>query len=225
MVGLRRHQGDSQRGSLWTGLLYGQGMDPLVMHMSPIANPWPRGPSDQPLSPLFLHRLSILGRQHFFPPFSDPRALLVCTVLHRFSPIQLFATLWTVAHQAPLSMGFLRQECWSGLPSLPGSSVHGILQARILEWVAIPLPGDLPDPRIEPISLTSPALAGRFFTTSTTWEGGLLACSVFYKQQVFTWVRGRAPYPGLCVTSNKCLSTSGPLFPDLYNDRVGQDAL
>ena len=52
--------------------------------------------------------------------------------------------------------------------SLPGSSVHGILHARILEWVAMPPPGDLPDPGIEPVSLMSPALAGRFFTTSAT---------------------------------------------------------
>ena len=50
------------------------------------------------------------------------------------------------------------------------SSVHGILQARILEWVAISSSGDLPDPGIEPASLTSPTLAGGFFTTSTTWE-------------------------------------------------------
>ena len=60
------------------------------------------------------------------------------------------ATLWTVARQAPLSMGFSRQQCWSGLPC---SS-----------------PGDLPDPGIEPESLMSPALAGRFFITSATWE-------------------------------------------------------
>jgi len=46
--------------------------------------------------------------------------------------------------------------------SPPGSSVHGLLQARILEWVAIPTPGNLPDPGIEPVS---PALAGGFFTT------------------------------------------------------------
>ena len=51
-----------------------------------------------------------------------------------------------------------------------GSSVHGILQASILVWVAVPTPGDLPDPGIEPVSLESPALAGGFFTTSTTWE-------------------------------------------------------
>ena len=46
-----------------------------------------------------------------------------------------------------------------------GSSVHGILQARILEWVAFP--GDLPDPGIEPMST---AMASRFFTTSSIWE-------------------------------------------------------
>ena len=54
--------------------------------------------------------------------------------------------------------------------SLPGSSVHGILQARILEWVACPPPRDLPDPGIELASLTSPALAGGPFTASATWE-------------------------------------------------------
>ena len=57
---------------------------------------------------------------------------------------------WAVARQAPLSMGFSRQEYWSGLP--------------------FPSPGDLPDLRTEPTSLTSPALAGGFFTTATTWE-------------------------------------------------------
>ena len=46
--------------------------------------------------------------------------------------------------------------------SLPGSSVLGILQARILEWVAISSSRELPDPGIEPLSLMSPALAGRF---------------------------------------------------------------
>ena len=54
--------------------------------------------------------------------------------------------------------------------SLPGFSVHGILQARILEWVTVIPPRDLPDPGIEPKSLMSPALASRFFTTSATWE-------------------------------------------------------
>ena len=49
-----------------------------------------------------------------------------------------------------------------------GSSVHGIPQARILEWVPFPPPGDLPNPGIELGSLMSPALAGRFFTTGAT---------------------------------------------------------
>ena len=57
---------------------------------------------------------------------------------------------WTVACQAPLSMGFSKQEYWSGLP--------------------FPPPGDLSDQRIEPASLMSPALAGRFFTTRAAWE-------------------------------------------------------
>ena len=58
-------------------------------------------------------------------------------------------TLGTIARKAPLSMGFSRQEYWSGLP--------------------FPSPGDLPNPGIKPASLESYALEGRFFTTSTTW--------------------------------------------------------
>ena len=68
----------------------------------------------------------------------------------------------------------LLQSCltlWDPMDcSLPGSSVCGILQTRILEWVACPPLGDLPNPRIEPRSRMSPALASRFFTTSITWE-------------------------------------------------------
>ena len=71
-------------------------------------------------------------------------------VLSHFSHVQLFATQWTVVCQVPLSMGFSRQEQWTGLP--------------------FPPPGDLPNPDIEPASLMFPALAGRFFTTSATWK-------------------------------------------------------
>ena len=53
--------------------------------------------------------------------------------------------------------------------TLPDASVRGIFQARILEWVAISCSRDLPDPGIELVSLASPALAGRFFTTSAAW--------------------------------------------------------
>ena len=58
----------------------------------------------------------------------------------------------------------------------PGSSVHGILQARILERAAIPPSGDLRDPGIEPMSLRSPALAGGFFIASTIWETQMRHC-------------------------------------------------
>ena len=71
-------------------------------------------------------------------------------MLSHISHIQLFATPWTVSCQILLSMGFSRQEYWSGLPCPP--------------------PGDLPNPGIEPTSLISPAFTGRFFTTSPIWE-------------------------------------------------------
>ena len=71
-------------------------------------------------------------------------------MLSHFSCVPLCATLWTAAHQALLSIGFSRQEHWSGFPCPP--------------------PEDLPDPPIELMSLLSPAPAGGFFTTSTTWE-------------------------------------------------------
>ena len=98
----------------------------------------------------FMHFLSFILRYFVF--FSCYLAILIlyACVLSHFSCVWLFVSWWTVAHQAPLSMRLSRQEHWSGLPCPP--------------------PRDLPDPGIEPVSLTSPALAGVFFTTSTTWE-------------------------------------------------------
>ena len=61
----------------------------------------------------------------------------------RFSPVRLLVIPWITARQAPLSMRLFRQEYWNGLPC--------------------PFPGNLPNPRIEPVSLKSPALAGEFF--------------------------------------------------------------
>ena len=52
----------------------------------------------------------------------------------------------------------------------PGSSAHGIFQQEYWSVLPCPPPGDLPDPGIEPTSVTAPALAGKFFTTSATWE-------------------------------------------------------
>ena len=70
----------------------------------------------------------------------------ICVCVCMLSCVRLFATPWTVTLQAPLSVGFPRQEYWSGLP--------------------FPTPRDLLDPGIEPLSLASPELAGCFFTTS-----------------------------------------------------------
>ena len=72
------------------------------------------------------------------------------SVLSHFSRTQFCATLQSVVHQTPLSMGFSKQEYWSSLPCPP--------------------PGDLLDPGIKPASLVSPARAGEFFTNSATWE-------------------------------------------------------
>ena len=68
-------------------------------------------------------------------------------MLSCFSHVRLFETQWTVACQAPLSMGFSRQEYWSGLTCLP--------------------PGNLPDLGIEPLSFWSSCTATRFFTTES----------------------------------------------------------
>ena len=88
----------------------------------------------------------------FILDFSPSLPTCVCVCVR--SRVWLFVTPQNIAHQAPLSMRFSRQEYWSGLP--------------------FPSPGDLPNPGIELESPTSPALAGRFFTTGATWEAQLL---------------------------------------------------
>ena len=69
------------------------------------------------------------------------------------SDVRLFATPWTIALQAALSMGFSREDYWNGLPYLSPEDLP-----------------NLPNPGIKPVSLTSPALVGGFFTISATWE-------------------------------------------------------
>ena len=98
----------------------------------------------QGLNPGLPHcRQTLYPLSHQGSPMDGIKELLILTellqvrVLSRLSHFRLFATPWTVAHQAPLSIGFPRQEYWSGLFASPG---------------------DLPDPRIKPISLVSPAL-------------------------------------------------------------------
>ena len=80
--------------------------------------------------------------------FMDSLNHIAC-MLSCFNHVQLFMTSWTVTHQAPLSMGFSRQEYWSEL--------------------SCPPPEDLPKLRIKPMFLVSPALGSRFFTTGNTW--------------------------------------------------------
>ena len=86
----------------------------------------------------------------------------LCGCACAFSPIWLFATLWTVARQAPLSMGFSRQNYWSGLP--------------------FPSPGDLPDPGIK---TGSPALPGGFLTIWVTRKDCDLEYRVFNAVSVY----------------------------------------
>ena len=106
---------------------------------------------------LILYQLSHRGSPGWcytwIPSHSTSLVLIMCLkyvniLLSHFSCLWLSVTPWTIAFQGPLSMGFSRQEYWSGLPWLP--------------------PGDLPNPRIKPSSPISPALASRFFTTSAT---------------------------------------------------------
>ena len=98
-----------------------------------------------------------------------------------FCHIRLYVTLWTVAHEAPLSMGYSRHEYWSGLPYPP--------------------PGGRSDPGIKPVSFMSLVSSGQFFTTSTTWEApykftGFKYCKIFcniklawnlWRQNTFLW--------------------------------------
>ena len=109
-----------------------------------------------------LHIKKKLTNQLRKGPYQGISLTLLLLLLSCFSCVRLCATPWTAAHQAPLSLGFSRQEYWSRLPfpspmhesesevaqscptlrnpmnrSLPGSSVHGIFQTRVLEWVAI----------------------------------------------------------------------------------------
>ena len=112
-------------------------------------------------------------------------------VISHFSHVRLCETLWTVAHQAPLTMEFSRREYWSGLPR--------------------PSPGDLPDPGIKSASLTSLALT--FFTTSATRVGPSLTIHpspiqiICLDDPPFTCLSSFS-HP-LCI----CLTASQPCLP------------
>ena len=97
----------------------------------PSPGPEPRASPDPP------------SRSSSTPAFQSSIYSFLFCVLSHFSRVRLFATPWTVAHQTLLSMGFSRQEYWSGLPCPP--------------------PGDLPNPEVKPMCLTSAALVGEVF--------------------------------------------------------------
>ena len=104
------------------------------------------------LLPSIVVWMTTRSREPFSPIVSKAAVNILqkTLVLSHFSRVRLFETPWSVARQVPLPMRFSRQEYWSGLPS--------------------PSPGDLLNPGKEPGFLTSPASAGRFFTSSVTWE-------------------------------------------------------
>ena len=104
--------------------------------------------------PLNMWDLSSLTRDRTCIPYIgrwvlNPWTCSVCAQSLQ-SCVLLFVTPWTVAYQAHLSLGFSRQEHWNGL--------------------LCPSPRELPDSGIKPASFLSPASAGKFFTTSATWE-------------------------------------------------------
>ena len=124
-------------------------------HCFPIYLPWSDGTGCHDLSFLMLTFKSAFS---LFSSIVSSVSNTQCVLLEKqhewmlscFSHVRLCATLWTADCQASLSMGFFRQECWSGWPC--------------------PSLEDLPDPEIEPKFLTIPALAGRFFAGWTTRE-------------------------------------------------------
>ena len=110
---------------------------------------------------IWYHGLNISMYSRFicWSPNPEGDCLRGVCVLSCFSHVWLFVTLWTVASQALLSMGFSGQEYWSGLPCPP--------------------PEDLPDPGIKSVSLMSPASAAGLFTTSATWKSPVLGSKAF----------------------------------------------
>ena len=121
---------------------------------------------------------------HFFSKGSIES---VCVHLCVLSCVQLYVTPWTMARQEPLSMEFSRKEYWSGLP--------------------FPSPGDLPNPGIKPVSLASPALAGRFFTTVhlESTEQRLSSVQLLSRVRLFVTPWAAADQASLSITNSRSL--------------------
>ena len=105
-------------------------------------------------------------------------------------------SVYIVACQVSLSMEFSRQESWSGLP--------------------FPSPGDLPDPGIEPAYLASSALAGRFFTTSTTWEAPF---------SHYASIKRHSPYSdgAVCLVKTSRCNTHMAVLEKMYSQGLREE--
>ena len=132
--------------------------------------------------------------------------VILCAMLSRFSRVPLCNPMDCIACHAPVSLGFSRQEYWSGLSCLS--------------------PGDLPHPGIELAFLMSPALAGRFFTTHATWEAPWWLFHVskyrstllFYSCIIFQWL-----YAVLYLTSGVLMDiciVPGLTYKDVLNETL-----
>ena len=117
-----------------------------ILNIQRVAFPWKRCYNIPHVAILNIQRVAFPWKRWYNIPHVAMHACMWSCVSH----FQLSATQWTVALEAYLSMG--------------------ILQARIVEWVAMPSSRNFPNPGTALASLTSPALAGRFFTTGATWE-------------------------------------------------------
>ena len=157
----------------------------------------------------FHHVTSHLGNtQRFIWFFNEVCTPQVWCRMCMCSAVQSCPTLcapWTIAHQVPLSMALSKQEYWHGLPFLS--------------------PGDLPDPGIEPASLVSPALAGRFLTTSATWQALHYQSLIPYSHQaliklleaLFSFLIWHSHFFSLCILVGLLPTTPSPplVFPTL----------
>ena len=131
----------------------------MDVHVFPILtllpHPIPQGHPSAPALSTLSHALNLFGfsdNARLYKHVDGSSCMSACMLSH-FRQVRLFTTPWTIVRQLPLSRGFSRQEYWSGLPCPP--------------------PGDLPYLGIEPVSLTSPGLAGRLFTTKATREAAV----------------------------------------------------
>ena len=116
-----------------------------------------------------------LSQRRLWESFYDMLCVHACMLSH-FSHVRLFATPWTVAHQAPLTIGFSRQEYWSGFPCPP--------------------PEYLPDPGIKPMCLTSPVFAGGFFTVFSGFPCGSAGKESTCNAGDLGWILGLGRSPG-----------------------------